>query len=216
MRRILTFRLIPLRRSTTTLLLCVVNMLWSYAGGWSFTLGALSEYRGAHLVSHAWIGIDSSRGCLTIAERDGQRYRWSIYPQNEPLRPNHAFRGWSFKPRFELPRELPSPWMQPNPFAWPPNNSPHVYESRVWRVALEPYKRGYYIARKATVQWWVLCIVAAVMPAIRIILWIIRYERFPAGFCPACGYDLRATPDRCPECGTAPSAPPHGIRQQTG
>ena len=69
-------------------------------------------------------------------------------------------------------------------------------------------------ARNAGVRWsvdlplWPLMFLAVILPA----KWLwdavrryIRRRSIKAGLCPSCGYDLRATPGRCPECGAVPT-----------
>jgi hypothetical protein len=62
--------------------------------------------------------------------------------------------------------------------------------------------------RFVNLPYWSLAALSAVLPllAARNLL---RRPRSAAGVCHACGYDLRATPDRCPECGVVPAAPSH-------
>jgi hypothetical protein len=52
-----------------------------------------------------------------------------------------------------------------------------------------------------TVRHWFLLLIFASLPAVRIGL--ARQRRHPShrGYCPACGYDMRANPERCSECG---------------
>jgi hypothetical protein len=62
----------------------------------------------------------------------------------------------------------------------------------------------------ATVPLWMPVAATALLPGARAGIWWRRRKgrRRDAGLCPTCGYDLRATPGRCPECGTrAPNGP---------
>jgi hypothetical protein len=69
-------------------------------------------------------------------------------------------------------------------------------------VGREPGVTVQYVA----LPWWSVMAAAGVLPA----RWFLGYRRRRRwrrqNRCTACGYDLRQTPERCPECGMAPRA----------
>jgi hypothetical protein len=71
--------------------------------------------------------------------------------------------------------------------------------------------RQFFIrVRSQTIPYWFVLMLAG---SCATLFWLpayrrrVRRVRTARGLCPRCGYDLRATPERCPECGTAAGTP---------
>jgi hypothetical protein len=76
----------------------------------------------------------------------------------------------------------------------PPN--PHLAHFR--------YTRGTWDGNSTGIPFWFLAVTFVSPVVLKMGLRVTRKK--PIGLCAKCGYDLRATPGRCPECGTAPKA----------
>ncbi len=82
----------------------------------------------------------------------------------------------------------------------------HVTQSSVPFLASLPSMGALFSVgtdgRFIRLPWAFLAALAAAWPGVRLVSLLRRRHRRAAGRCASCGYDLRATPDRCPECGT--------------
>jgi hypothetical protein len=75
---------------------------------------------------------------------------------------------------------------------------------------LDYSQNGSYTMRELSCPYWFIMLLTAILPAARLAGWRRRARRLRMHpeLCRHCGYDCRATPERCPECGMAAVTPP--------
>jgi hypothetical protein len=70
-------------------------------------------------------------------------------------------------------------------------------------LQIDPSIQMHLWAVQARYFW--LFVATALIPFVRTFAWLGARRRRRVLLCPSCGYDLRATPDQCPECGAVPA-----------
>ena len=165
------------------MLLAAAVVLWARGGGPG---NVVDLHCGAHR-----LGISSAGGCLAVAYahapslagKGRAEVRWfqdtpfvQTRSSGGPLAAMGFRRGECF-----VGRAMPLL-----------GNLPHL--GRVFTSGVA----GKYVQ----LPWWPLVIAAAALPSVRLSGAWRRRRRKRRGLCPCCAYDLRASPGRCPECGT--------------
>jgi hypothetical protein len=96
-------------------------------------------------------------------------------------------------------RDAKSPW-------WFDENA----GNHIMSISPTPAGSANLTMRFVCVPIWVIVALTVVPPlALRVRVARVRWRRSRQGLCPKCGYDLRGTPQQCPECGmgSAPRTP---------
>jgi hypothetical protein len=191
-----------MRNATRWTVRGLVILLWiTLLIGWARSYLSWDEHRflqttvrsSGRLSLVTWSGeIQSSRGSIAVSISNCN----VLYDPTETIDP--VEKSWSYKYDAHIATELDFiPTREGRRWQRGPFAIGHEYSG--WDVYLTDTQ---YIR----LPYWLL-VGALSLPVFR---WGIKTYRTMrlhrrAGLCQQCGYDLRATPDRCPECGAVPS-----------
>jgi len=140
--------------------------------------------------------------------------------QTQPL---PRFGHWSVHPNGVIEIEwtnlrvmlLPGPWDRP-PYGWERQSGQYARwcdDPRFWGAdpaqlpAVRNLWHDFLDVRLASCPHASLAAAFLIAPLGWTCVLLFKRSRSHRGLCSACGYDLRATPDRCPECGTRARSP---------
>jgi hypothetical protein len=174
----------------------IVLWIWSYRHPGRVELYRWTGWWGAPgssgSVNQTWMAVGYGRGRMGVAWdwREYSGYQWGGARQ-------------------QLERGGPD-WMLETRLG------PDLWYTMEGRAAWGPFRlrlsddwdSGYakIFLRGFSVRCWAVVAAAGAWPLASLVLYLRRRQRANrlarAGHCHRCGYDLRATPDRCPECGS--------------
>jgi hypothetical protein len=159
------------------------------------------------------IVITSTYGVVQLTRWDGAFQPPSVAPTAYNSPPPGAWRKWMYWHGRNIGDTGPTDWAYPPAFSgsdrwWQnagfdafdykhkPLRNPNAFALHDW---LQPQWLGR--ERSVVVPYWAIAVAFCMLPGIVFLRFVGRGRHFRAGVCPSCGYDLRATPHRCPECG---------------
>jgi hypothetical protein len=78
----------------------------------------------------------------------------------------------------------------------------HGAFAHIDRTNLRPRESGWQVV----IPYWAIWLATSIFPSAWLLSDRARRRRLRRGLCGVCGYDLRASPGQCPECGALPAS----------
>jgi hypothetical protein len=168
-------------------LFCLINGVYSAFGAWGITFSGAGFYE-IGMFAERRCGVFSRGGYVLIAARDSLVEIDRINAGPVPIHPYTL--GPSVDAHFTGP--LRRPWYRSHHFLG---------------IIIATGKNGVgeYYDKGIAVHWAYPTIGIAIWPLITLVKLFRERRRSSGNLCQRCDYDLRATPERCPECGTIPA-----------